>query len=146
VRIALIDDQILGSVLRGQPPEVLASRQLFTTGHWYVRLCQAVLGSQGRPGTLSRPFIELAPDLRTRALGAAMKLPADIGLLSLRDLGPTIAELRQHHRLNILGIEALAAASRLRAQVFLSASSPILERALGEAKLHVEIRPPGQPD
>ena len=48
---------------------------------------------------------------------AVLELPEEIGLLSLRDLGPTIAQLRNDHQLNILGMEALAAASRLNAKV-----------------------------
>lgn len=40
---ALIDDQALGAVLRRQTPRSLRRRQLATTGHWYVRLCQAAL-------------------------------------------------------------------------------------------------------
>jgi hypothetical protein len=46
-----------------------------------------------------------------------LELPADIGLLSLRELGPTIAQLRQHHQLNILSTEAVAAATSLQANV-----------------------------
>jgi len=68
--------------------------------------------------------------------------PADIGLLSLRKLGPTIAQLRQHHQLNILSIEALAAATRLQANVYLSAPSPQLERALRSANLKIKVQPP----
>jgi hypothetical protein len=43
---------------------------------------------------------------------------------------PLIGQLRERHVLNILGMEALAAATRLGADVFLSASSPRLEVAL----------------
>jgi hypothetical protein len=50
--------------------------------------------------------------------------------LSLRDLGPVIGHLRARHDLNILAMEALAAASRLEADVFLSAPSPRLLDAL----------------
>lgn len=139
--IALIDDQLLGAVLRGRPPRALASQELFTTGYWYVRLCQAVLGAQERAGALSRPFVELPDELRRRALAAVLELPADIGLLSLRDLGPTIAQLRQHHQLNILSIEALAAATQLQANVHLSAPSPQLEQALRSANLKVKVQP-----
>ncbi len=140
--VALIDDQLLGAVLRGQPPRVLASKEVYTTGYWYVRLCQAVLGAQERTGVLSRPFIELPDEMRERALAAVLELPADIGLVSLRDLGPVIAQLRQHHQLNILSIEALAAATCLQANVYLSASSPQLEQALRSANLKVKVQPP----
>ena len=137
--LALIDDQLLGAVLRGRTPKPLVSKELYTTGYWYVRLCQAVLGAHERAGVLSRPFAELPGALRQRALNAVLELPSDIGLLSLRELAPTIAQLRQLHQLNILGIEALAAATRLRAQVFLSASSPLLEGALKHENLEVKV-------
>jgi hypothetical protein len=142
VTLALIDDQLLGAVLRGRPPKVLASKDLYTTGYWYVRLCQAVLGAQERTGVLSRPFVDLPGELRERALAAVLELPANIGLLSLRELGPGIARLRQDHQLNILSIEALAAARRLQANVYLSASSPQLEQALRSAGLRVKVQPP----
>ena len=135
--VALIDDQFLGLVLRGRTPRALASKDLYTTGYWYVRLCQAVLGASERTGVLSRPFAGLSPELRERATNAVLELPAEIGLISLRDLAPTIARLRHHHQLNILGIEALAAATRLRAHVFLSARSPLLESALKQESLTV---------
>ncbi|MEZ5135427.1 MAG: hypothetical protein R2699_10335 [Acidimicrobiales bacterium] len=56
--------------------------------------------------------------------------------------GPTIAELRSRHQLNILSIEALAAASQLNAHVYLSASSPQLEQALRSANLKVKVHAP----
>ncbi|MEZ5142412.1 MAG: hypothetical protein R2726_07815 [Acidimicrobiales bacterium] len=139
--VALIDDQLLGAVLRGQPPRTLASKTVYTTGYWYVRLGQAVLGAQERTGVLSRPFVELPDAMRERALAAALELPAEIGLLSLRELGPIIAQLRLHHQLDILGIEALAAATRLQANVYLSARSPQLEQALRSANLTVKVQP-----
>ncbi len=137
--VALIDDQFLGQVLRGRTPRSLASKELYTTGYWYVRLCQAVLGANERTGSLSRPFAELPPALREKALSVVLELPADIGLISSRKLAPTIAQLRQHHQLNILSIEVLAAATRLRAEVFLSAPSPMLEGALRHENLTVKF-------
>lgn len=137
--VALIDDQLLGHVLRGRPPRSLAKKELFTTGYWYVRLCQAVLGADERSGVLSRPFSDLTPNLRNRAVNALLDLPENVGMVSLRQLGPTIAQLRQHHQLNILGAEALAAASLLGAEVFLSAPSPMLEAALKSENLKVKV-------
>lgn len=128
--IALIDDQALGLVLRGNPPRALRRRELATTGYWYVRLCQAVLGAADRTGVLSRPFVDLPEEMRDRALGAVLELPEQIGLVSLRELAPHIGQLRRHHALNALGMEVLAAAIRLEAEVFLSARSPQLEVAL----------------
>lgn len=128
--IALVDDQALGQVLRGSPPRALRRRELATTGYWYVRLCQAVLGAADRTGVLSRPFVDLPEKMRDRALGAVLDLPEEIGLVSLRELAPHIGRLRRRHALNALGMEVLAAAIRLEAEVFLSARSPQLEAAL----------------
>ncbi len=125
----LLDDQLLGRVLRGgDPPRPGAD--IYTTGYWYVRLCQAVLGATERAGVLSGPFASLPDEARARAIEGLLELPASVGLLSLRDLGPLIGQLRARHNLNILGMEVLAAASRLEAEVFLSAPSPRLLDAL----------------
>jgi hypothetical protein len=125
----LLDDQLLGRVLRGDDPP-RSGVEIYTTGNWYVRLCQAVLGASERAGVLSEPFASLPDDARARAIEGLLTLPASIGLLSLRDLGPLIGQLRARHDLNILAMEALAAASRLEAEVFLSAPSPRLLDAL----------------
>jgi hypothetical protein len=125
----LLDDQLLGRVLRGDDPP-RPDIEIYTTGYWYVRLCQAVLSGSERAGILSGPFASLPHDVRARAIERLLELPASIGLLSLRELGPLIAQLRARHDLNILAMEALAAASRLEAEVFLSARSPRLLDAL----------------
>jgi hypothetical protein len=127
--IQLVDDQLLGSILRGgKAPHRRA--EVYTTGLWYVRLCQAVLGAAEHPGALSRPFNALPTARRERALQSLLELPESIGLLSLRELAPRIGHLRRRHELNVLGIEALAAALHLEATVYLSAPSPRLEAAL----------------
>lgn len=128
--VALIDDRALGAVLRGDPPTPLAARPLATTGCWYVRLCQAVLSATERPGVLSPPFEELPEAHRRRAVDALIELPVQIELLSPRHLGLAIGRLRQRHSLNLLAGEAVAAANHLDAEVFLSATSPMLEQAL----------------
>jgi hypothetical protein len=130
VTVALIDDQLLGAVLRGSTPRSLRRFDLATTGYWYVRLCQAVLAADDRRGVLSAPFADLPEGLRPQAIAAALELPEAIDLLSLRQLAPDIGRLRQRHALNILGMEALAAALRLQAEVVLSTPSPRLEVAL----------------
>ncbi len=138
--VALIDDQLLSQVLRGRrPPRPLAKKDLFTTGYWYVRLCQAVLNADERTGVLSGPFADLSTTLLRKARAALLELPDSIGLMSFRELAPTIAQLRAQHQLNILSIEALAAATRLDAQVYLSASSPLLEQALKIEHLSVRV-------
>ena len=136
--IQLIDDQLLGAVLRGdRPPRRRA--QVFTTGYWYVRLCQAVLSASDRTGVLSGPFAALPPSARERATRRLLELPETIGLVSLRDLAPLIGQLRQRHDLNILAMEALAVAVQLEADTYLSAPSPRLHHALRAEGRRVEI-------
>jgi hypothetical protein len=135
----LIDDQLLSGVLRGFPPP-RQEASVFTTGYFYVRLCQAVLASDTSAGVLSGPFASLPDVLRERAIRALLELPEDIGLVSLRELAPVIGRLRRQYDLNILGIEVLAAAVYLDADVYLSASSPRLEEALhGEGRSVVNV-------
>ena len=128
----LLDDHLLSIVLRGDklPAPLGSHRTIATTGYWYVRLCQAVLGVADRIGRLSGPFAGLPTGRREQALAAVLELPDEIGLVSLRELGPVIGRLRARHQLNILSIEALAAAVYLNATVALSVGSPRLENAL----------------
>lgn len=140
MRPALLDDGHLSAVLRGIGRADLDGRDLFTTGYWYIRLCQAVLGERSASGKLSSPFASLPPSLRSRATAAVMQLPDEIGLVSLRELAPLIGRLREHHSLNGLGMEALAAARYLGAEVFLGAESPKLQAALALEHLAVQVR------
>lgn len=136
--IQLLDDQLLSEVLRGiAPPRRRAD--VYTTGYWYVRLCQAVLRYSGHRGVLSAPFVLLPPDHRERATRALMELPDDVGLVSLRSLAPLIGQLRRNHDMNILGMEVLAASIHLQADVYLSAPSPRLQEALDREGRRVEI-------
>ncbi|MFN2506195.1 MAG: hypothetical protein ABR540_18610 [Acidimicrobiales bacterium] len=137
----IVDDQLLSVVLRGErlPDELNTIGPIFTTGYWYVRLCQASLGVADRPGALSGPFAVLPPHRREQALAAVLELPDEIGLISLRELAPVIARLRARHHLNILSIEALAAAVQLSATVALSARSSRLEAALAAEGRPVEL-------
>lgn len=121
----LVDDRELARRLRNSPG---TSEEFYTTGCWYVRLCQAVVASRG--GQLSAPLLQLTAARREAALRAILELPATIGLVSMRDLAPRIGQLRNNHRLNLLSAEALAAAVHLEADVHLSVPSPRLEAAL----------------
>lgn len=125
----LIDDRILANLLQGgAPPE--PGQPVYTTGCWYVRLCQAALSSTVS-GALSSSFAELPPKLVPRALHSLLELPEEIGLVSLRTLAPLIGRLRSRHRqLNLLSVEALAAALHLNAQLYLLTPSPPLQHAL----------------
>lgn len=124
----LVDDRALSEILRGTRT---IDDAVYTTGLWYVRLCQAVL-TANRPdsGALSSPIAALPPSVQQAAIRAIIHLPDAIGVLSLRELAPTIAELRSRHQLNLLSIEALAAAKTLGANVLLTTPSPKLEEAL----------------
>ncbi len=137
----LVDDQFLSVILRGDalPARLQGHHRTFTTGYWYVRLCQAVLGVAERPGVLSGPFAALPEARLGQAVRAVLELPSEIGLLSLRELAPVIGRLRLNHQLNILGVEALAAAVQLGATVALSARSPRLEDALRAEGRPVEL-------
>ena len=133
----LVDDQILSAILRSVDLPSRPRDAVYTTGYWYVRLCQAVLGASERTGVLSEPFTGQAPAVREQALHRLLELPDEIGLVSLRTLGPLIAHLRNRHRLNALGMEALAAAVYLGASVHLSVASPRLEEALRAESISV---------
>ncbi|HUP69594.1 MAG TPA: hypothetical protein VM142_07225 [Acidimicrobiales bacterium] len=115
--VLLIDDHVLGAVLRGTPPRILRRRELYTTGWWYTRLCQAVLASSLQ-GRLSAPFASLAATHRRRAIERLLALPDEIGIVPLRTLGPVIGrQSAAHPRLNVLNREVLAAAVTLEADV-----------------------------
>ena len=125
----LVDDRVLSDLLQGQPPPQ-PEELVYTTGCWYVRLCQAALSSPVS-GALSGSFTDLPPKLLSGALQALLELPDEIGLLSLRTLAPLIGQLRtRHRRLNLLSVEALAAALYLDADVYLLTPSPPLQEAL----------------
>jgi len=57
----LVDVQLLSSILRGEGriDQLAAGQTIYTTGYWYVRLCQAALGVVDRSGILSGPFASL---------------------------------------------------------------------------------------
>ena len=110
-----------------------------TTGYFYVRLCQAVLASTEAAGVLLGPLATLPTELRRRAVRSLLERPDDIGLVSLRELAPVIGQLRARHSLNILGMEVLASAVTLDAEVFLSAPSPRLEEALRQESRSVHV-------
>ena len=137
----LVDDRLLATLLAGGDPPRPQEPVGHTTGYWYVRLCRAVLSSAGPSDVLSASFAALPPATRTQAMQALLELPEEIGLESLRTLAPLIGHLHQRHRLNALGIEVLAAAVHLQADVYLSAPSPRLEEALRAEHRHVELVP-----
>ncbi len=138
----LVDDQILAAHLRGRPVLPSADEPVFTTGYWYVRLCLAVSRRAG--GTLSGPFAALPQRQRRVAVSAVLRLPPEIGLLSLRQLGPLIGDLAGRHQpMNVLTREALAAAIELRATVVLAEGNenPALLAGLEAEQLGATVVP-----
>jgi hypothetical protein len=66
----LVDDQTLSALLREETP--WPDDRAFTTGCWYLRLCQAVI--RGAGGALSGPLLSLPPSRREKALRAVLEL------------------------------------------------------------------------
>lgn len=131
----LIEELLVGS----RRPGV----QLHTTAYWYYRACRAaVLGAGGH---LSGPFRELAPQDQERAISAMLQLPNDIGLPDTRQLVPLMVEIAgRHPQLNLLNLEAVAAARALAATIWLSpeAANGVLPAVLdGELLAWVIVTP-----
>jgi len=104
---------------------------LHTTAYWYYRACRAAVIGAG--GHLSGPFAQLDADQQSSAIASLLSLRDDIGLPDPRVTIPTMAELSQRYpRLNLLNLEAAAAALTLDATVWLSrqAASGILPGVL----------------
>jgi len=114
----LVDDQTLAALfceeIRGLEGEFII------TGHWYLRLCQAV--GQGTGGNLSGPLLWLPPGQRERALRAVLELPELVPMLSWRVVAPMMANQLHGpgHGLNLLSREALAVTSLLDAEVIMA--------------------------
>ena len=130
----LVDDHLLLDVLLvGRFPTLrraLGAGQLATTGLWYYRLCQAVTSERVR-GRLSGPLTSLPSAQQQSAGRTVVALPPEITLLSLRQVAPTMAALVQGHRLNAIGLEALAAATLLDAEIHVAKTNdgPLLRAA-----------------
>ncbi|MGK2957520.1 MAG: hypothetical protein ACSLFB_03795 [Acidimicrobiales bacterium] len=118
----LLDDHLLLRVLLNDEPNELRteSAQLYTTGLWYYRLGRAIANTTVT-GVLSRSLGSADPKLGTKAARAVTELPATIGLISLRELAWPMAQmLDEGVRLNLMSLEALAAAEHLDAEICLA--------------------------
>ena len=92
---------------------------LHTTSYWYYRACRAAVA--GGAGHLSGPFRELPIDEQRRAIASMLQLPEEIGLPQPRHVVPLmVAAAGRHPKLNLLNLEAVAAAQFLGATVWLS--------------------------
>ena len=120
----LVDDHLLLAVLLGREPTALrpSDARIATTGLWYHRLCRAVIDSTV-VGSMSRRLSGLAPAAASAAIASVVRLPADIEVVSLRTLGWPMAEvLSGGLRLNLLSLEAIAAARVIGAEICLAAA------------------------
>lgn len=118
----LVDDHLLLRILLDDEPPSLraAGTQLATTGLWYHRLCRA-LSDQAVVGSMSRRLGAVDDAFASDVLGAVVELPDAIELISLRELGWDMAALvHDGPRLDLLGLEALAAARHLDADICLA--------------------------
>jgi hypothetical protein len=131
----IVDDHLLLRLLLDDPPSGLrsAGAQVLTTGLWYHRLCRAV-GSDAVIGRMSRSLGAAAPGVAASAISAIIELPATVGLLSLRDLAWPMARLLGGGvRLNLMSLEALAAADYQNAEICLAPADdnvPLRETAV----------------
>jgi len=130
----LVDDRLLRAVLlEREPPMLRRVRRgdpLWTTGTWLYRLCQAVADPTVQ-GTLSGPVAELPANLRSGVTAKLVALPASVGLVSLGELAWDMGNLVHRHSLNLIALEALAAARHVGAGICVGAGniSPRLEAA-----------------
>lgn len=93
--------------------------QLHTTSYWYYRACRAAVAGAG--GHLSGPFRELPGGEQQRAIASMLQLPDEIALPAPRNVVPLmVAAAGRHPTLNLLNLEAVAAAQFLGATVWLS--------------------------
>ena len=118
--VVLLDDRLLIEELLVGIPRGCRRPSLFTTSYWYYRACRAAVAGAG--GHLAGPFEQLAVPEQERAILSLLELREDIGLPDARSTVPAMADAsRRHAQLNLLNLEAVAAARLLRAEVWLSA-------------------------
>ena len=120
----IVDDHLLLQILLNEePPDFsIPGARIFTTGLWYHRLRRAV-SIHEVTGAMSRRLGRADPVVAAAAARAITTLPETIGLMSLRELAWPMAQLLQDGvRLNLMSLEALAAAERQRAELCLGAA------------------------
>jgi hypothetical protein len=120
----IVDDHLLLQILLGEEPPNLRvpGARIFTTGLWYHRLCRAV-SIQDVTRAMSRRLGRADPIVGASAARAITTLPEVIGLISWRELAWPMAQLLEDGmRLNLMSLEALAAAALQRAELCLDAA------------------------
>jgi hypothetical protein len=104
---------------------------IHTTMYWYYRACRAAVAGAG--GHLSGPFGDVPQAQQKRAIASMLQLSVNIGLPEARQTVPRMVEVATRHpQLNLLNLEAVAAASTLEAIIWLSpaGASGVLPRVL----------------
>lgn len=132
---SLIDDRLLVARLVGERVR-LPKVGLATTSYWYYRACRAAV--VGGAGQLSGPFALLEASEQAAAILAMLRLPDDVSLPDPRALVPVMAAMHQRHpQLNVMNVEAAAAAMLLDARVLLSvpATEGVLPTILDEERI-----------
>ncbi|MGH9045461.1 MAG: hypothetical protein ACRDVP_11665 [Acidimicrobiales bacterium] len=122
--VLVVDDHLLLRMLLDDEPTSLrpGGARVLTTGLWYHRLCRAV-SSPILEGALTRRIGGANRSVGAAAVRGVTALPDTIGLLSLRDLAWPMARLLDDGvRLNLLSLEALAAAESRGAELCLAAA------------------------
>lgn len=120
----IVDDHLLLRILLGDEPADLRApgARIFTTGLWYHRLCRAVSNYEVT-GAMSRRLGRADSIVATSASRAITALPETIVVRSFRELAWPMAQLLEDGvRLNLMSLEALAAAERQRAEICLAAA------------------------
>lgn len=119
----VVDDHLLLRMLLDDEPRTLrpGGARVLTTGLWYHRLCRAV-SNPTVEGVFSRRIGRADSSVSAAAVRAVTALPDTVGLLSLRELAWPMARLLDDGvRLDLLSLEALAAAEHLDAELCLAA-------------------------
>jgi predicted dithiol-disulfide oxidoreductase (DUF899 family) len=121
----------------GAPPGG-GGAQILTTGLWYHRLCRSI-GDRTLIGVFSPGRGRADPVVAAGAIEAVTGLPDSIGLVSLRELAWPMARLIDAGvRLNVMSLEALAAAEHLAAELCLARADenpPLLAAAQARGTL-----------
>jgi hypothetical protein len=139
----VVDDHLLLRLLIDDEPPALrpGGARVFTTGLWYHRLCRA-LASTTVSGAMSRQLGNVPADIAAGIVSAVTELPDTIGIVSLRTLAwPMASLIADGARVNLLTLEALAAALHLDAEICLAAAdtNPPLVAAAAARGISVRV-------
>lgn len=114
--------------------------QLATTGLWYHRMCRAVSDDKVI-GSMSRRLGAVDDAVAADVLSASSTFPTTSHWYSLRTVGWPMGELvHVGARLNLLSLEALAAARHLSAEICLAAGDDIAPLRATAKTFQVSIR------